>query len=107
MVDQLTPTQVAQLLANFYLRNGYIRRLDATRRSEEGQLYKKGAEIRLVAESHDELMLIRDLLDRAGFKLSEPFVKSQQWRQPIYGVAEAARFLTLVNWSQKAPPPVE
>ncbi len=105
MVKKLTPTQVAALLANFFLRNGYVRRIDAVRRTEEGQQYKKGAEIRLVAETEDELKLIRQLLIRAGFKLAEPFVKANQWRQPIYGIAEVARFLSLIEWIEKKRDP--
>jgi hypothetical protein len=84
-------------LAAFFRRNGYVRRVDAVRRVMDGQLYKKGAEVRLVAESAAELAEIRRLLRRAGFKAARPFAKGRQWRQPVYGIAEVARFLSLVE----------
>lgn len=89
--------EVVERLAAFFHRNGYVRRLDAVRRVQQGQLYKKGAEVRLVAQSQSELAEIRRLLKRAGFKLARPFAKARQWRQPVYGVAEVARFLSLVR----------
>jgi hypothetical protein len=89
--------EVVKQLAAFFYRNGYVRRMNAVRRVEEGRLYKKGAEVRLVAESAAELAEIRRLLKRAEFKLARPFIKAQQWRQPVYGVAEVARFLSLVG----------
>ena len=89
--------EAVEQLAAFFHRNGYVRRVDAVRRLVEGQLYKKGAEVRLVAESAAELAEIRRLLKQAGFKLARPFAKARQWRQPVYGVAEVARFLSLVG----------
>ena len=89
--------EVVKRLAAFFHRNGYVRRMDAVRRVVDGQLYKKGAEVRLVAESAAELAEIRRLLKRAGFKLARPFAKARQWRQPVYGVAEVARFLALIK----------
>jgi hypothetical protein len=60
--------------------------------------------VRLVAESKAELTEIRQLLKRAGFKLARPFAKARQWRQPVYGVAEVARFLSLVGEQKHAEP---
>ena len=94
--------KVIQRLAVFYRRNGYTRRLDAVRRIEQGQLYKKGADVRLVAESLGELAEIRRLLGEAGFTVARPFEKASQWRQPIYGVASVARFLKLIGESRPA-----
>lgn len=94
--------EVVERLAEFFHRNGYVRRVDSVRRVVEGRLYKKGAELRLVAESAAELAEIRRLLRRAGFKLARPFAKARQWRQPVYGVAEVARFLTLVGQQRHA-----
>lgn len=88
---------VVERLAMYFHRNGYVRRVDAARREAEGQQYKKGTEVRLVAESQAELSEIRQLLWRAGFKVAEPFTKGRQWRQPVYGVAAVARFLSLVG----------
>ena len=96
----LDPAVVEQL-ASFFRRNGYIRRLDAVRRRTQGHLYKKGAEIRLVAESELELRLIQRLLVQAGFRVAHPFVKGGQWRQPLYGVSDVSRFLELIGESPK------
>ena len=89
--------EVVKQLKAFFHRNGYLRSVNAVRLKEKGRLYKKGAEARLVAESPAELAEIRRLLKRAGFKLARPFAKARQWRQPVYGVAEVARFLSLVG----------
>ena len=85
-------------LRYFYKRNGYARFLKTERVEKEGfQQYKKGDEIRLVANSTTELMLIRRLLGEAGFQVGRPFVKSRQLRQPMYGRMQVARFLELVG----------
>ena len=89
---------VVERLAWFFHRNGYVRRLNLKRRSELGaQTYKKGDEVRLVANSTAELAVIQRLLQAAGFKLGKPFQKGQQYRQPIYGRAEVARLLSMVG----------
>jgi len=89
---------VVKQLASSFHRNGYVRRLDPERRSElGGKVYKKGDEVRLVANSPAELEIIQRLLLAAGFKLGNPFQKGQQFRQPIYGRAEVARFLSMVG----------
>ena len=89
---------VVKQLAWFFHRNGYVRRLSLERRSELGwQIYKKGDEVRLVANSHTELADIQRLLQAAGFKPGKPFQKGQQYRQPIYGRTEVARFLSMVG----------
>ncbi len=97
MAEVAPDPEVVKRLKMFFHRNGYIRRVNAVRLKVEGRLYKKGAEVRLVAESAAELAEIRRLLKRAGFKLARPFAKARQWRQPVYGVAEVARFLSLVG----------
>lgn len=94
--------EVIEHLAAYFHRNGYVRRLDTVRRKENGRLYKKGAEVRLVAQSRQELTEIRRLLRWAGFKRARPFAKARQWRQPVYGVAEVARFLSLVGEREPA-----
>ena len=93
--------QVVKQLAAYFHRNGYVRRVDAVRRIVDGQLYKKGAEVRLVADTRVELAEIRRLLKQAGFKRGRPFTKANQWRQPLYGVEEVARFLKLVGKPKK------
>ncbi|HEV3004049.1 MAG TPA: hypothetical protein VGX78_06280 [Pirellulales bacterium] len=86
------------LLAGFFRRNGYTRWQDARRKQHEGyKTYKKGDEVRLVAESLRELALVRRLLRRAGFRPRRPFRKGNQYRQPLYGRQTVARFLTLIG----------
>jgi len=97
MTNVATSTDPIKQLAVYFHRNGYIRALDPVRRKRQGRFYKKGAEVRLVANSAAELREIRRLLKQAGFKRARPFVKDRQWRQPLYGVAEVARFLALVG----------
>lgn len=97
MTEVAPAPEVVERLAELFRRNGYIRSADPVRQLVDGQSYKKGAEVRLVAESKAELAEIRRLLKRAGFKRSRPFAKARQWRQPIYGVAEVARFLRLIG----------
>jgi len=97
-MTEVTPAaEVVKRLAELFRRNGYVRSVNPVRRLVDGRLYKKGAEVRLVAESKAELAEIRRLLKRAGFKRARPFAKARQWRQPIYGVAEVARFLSLIG----------
>lgn len=95
------PRTVVRQLAAYFHRNGYVRTINPERRKEGWKVYKKGAEVRLVAESKGELAEIRRLLRQAGFKRARPFAKGNQWRQPVYGVAEVARFLSLIGYSRK------
>ncbi len=92
------PPRVARALGEFFRRNGYVRWQKAERAAEEGwDNYKKGDEVRLVADSARELALVRRLLEAAGFKPGRPFVKGRQYRQPIYGRDAVARFLALIG----------
>jgi hypothetical protein len=99
------PSAVAGL-ASYFERNGYVRQLNPERRSAEGQRYKKGDEVRLVANSRAELAHIRRLLRQARFPAGRPFVKGGQFRQPIYGRQEVARFLALVGAGDTRVPDV-
>ena len=97
MAEALTSSDLA-LLAGFFRRNGYTRWQDAGRqRREDYWGYKKGDEVRLVAESLRELALIRRLLRRAGFRPGRPFRKGRQYRQPVYGRQAVASFLALID----------
>ena len=88
---------VVKHLRELFLRNGYVRRQNPIRVAEEGwQRYRKGEEVRLTANSAGELRLVRRLLRRAGFTPGRPFVKGRQYRQPLYGRQEVARFLDLI-----------
>jgi len=92
-------------LAWFFRRNGYVRRQNRSRVKNEGfQSYKKGDEIRLVANSSDELTEIRHLLAQAGIKAGRPFRKSNQFRQPIYGREQIAFFLSAVAENKQRQP---
>lgn len=85
-------------LAQLFHRNGYVRWQNAERLLLDGYMrYKKGDEVRLVAKSRAELKEIRRLLRLAGFKTRRPFSKGRQFRQPIYGRGEVARFLALLG----------
>lgn len=82
----------------FFYRNGYVRWPVPDRLEDEPpEKYKKGAEVRLVAETHGELREIRDLLREAGFRVANHFPKGNQFRQPIYGYRQVARFLSLMD----------
>jgi hypothetical protein len=75
-----------------------VRQQNAKRLAREGpQSYKKGDEVRLVAHSAAELREIRRLLRAAGFTVGRSFVKGRQFRQPIYGRDDVARFLDLIG----------
>ena len=92
-----SPQVVAELTALFR-RNGYIRRQNPERlATAEYRTYKKGDEVRLVADTRDELRHIRRLLRAAGFKPGRAFVHSRPWRQPIYGRADVAEFLEMIG----------
>ena len=90
------PEYVEKLAANFH-RNGYVRYLDPKQLKREGTGYHKGDEVRLVANTMNELRIIRRLLREAGFTPGKPFAKSKQWRQPIYGRENVLRFLELIE----------
>lgn len=86
------------LLAQIFQRNGYVRLQDARRAEQDGpQQYKKGDEVRLVANTLEELALIRRLLVEAGFRPGRPFAHGRQYRQPLYGREAVNRFLELIG----------
>jgi hypothetical protein len=93
-----TDGEAVARLAELFRRNGYVRRLNAARRAAEGYRgYKKGDEVRLVANSLAELAEVRRLLRALGLKPGRPFRKARQFRQPLYGRVQVARFLALVG----------
>ena len=89
--------EVVERLAGLFRRNGYLRWPNPIRRAADPRTYKKGYEVRLVAESKAELRQIRRLLRAAGFAPGRPFAKARQWRQPVYGRQAVARFLELIG----------
>ena len=104
MADATPSPEVIAQLATWFRRNGYVRRQNPTRLEEPYGSYEKGEEVRLVAESKAELQTIRRVLRAAGFEPGKPFTKAGQWRQPVYGRAEVARFLTLIGEPVPDPP---
>ncbi len=83
-------------LAYFFYRNGCLRLPNATRRKEGSQKYKKGYELRLVAQTKNELKQIRRLLQQMGFKLGKPYQKGRQTVQPVYGKQAVEQFCNLL-----------
>ena len=103
MAKDAPSAEVVEQLAVFFRRNGYVRRPNPDRLAAEGYKgYKKGDEVRLVADSRAELRAIRRLLRAAGFDPGRPFAKARQWRQPLYGRNAVSRFLALVDEAQDA-----
>lgn len=98
MPETRVPRAVVAELADSFERNGYLRQQDPGRLRAEGyEGYKKGDEVRLIAESRAELQSLRRALLRAHFTLGRPFEKGRRWCQPIYGREEVNRFLRLVS----------
>lgn len=85
-------------LTEFFRRNGYARWKDTGRAEQDGaQRYKKGDEVRLVANSRAELTLIRQLVLEVGFRPGLPFGKGHQYRLPLYGREQVKQFLELIG----------
>lgn len=72
-------------LIELYRKNGYARTPNTERRANEKANYKKGWEIRIVLRSEGELKEVRRLLEQRGIDPGNPFKKSKQWVQPLYG----------------------
>lgn len=75
------------MLIAFFRRNGCVRLVDEERREKLGQKYKKGYEVRLTANSKEELETMRQLLAQSGLKPGKPYKKRRQFVQPVYGKA--------------------
>lgn len=75
-----------------------MRRQDKRRLAREGYMrYKKGDEVRLMANSPEEVLVLQRLLRQAGFKPGRPFAKGRQHCQPVYGQEQVRRFLDMVK----------
>jgi hypothetical protein len=94
------PSQASEL-AEIFARGGYVRLQNPQRLREGPQSYRKGEEVRLVAQSMTELRTIRRLLRAAGFSPGRPFLKHSKWCQPLYGVEAVGRFLTIIEEGTK------
>ena len=84
------------LLVWFFKRNGCFRKPNEERRLELGLKYKKGYEVRFVAHNESELIRIRELLELVGLKAGQPYRKSRQFVQPVYGKRAVDWFSNLV-----------
>lgn len=79
-------------LVKYFLRNGYLRFPNENLRKLKGKHYKKGYEVRLVANDENELVEINSLVEEAGFRVRKPFKKHNRFIQPIYGKKIVAKF---------------
>ena len=96
-----TKPEICAELTAVFRRNGCVRRHDAERYATQGcTKYKKGEEIRLVANGREEQERIVRLLRLAGYKAGRPFRKAPQRAQfcvPIYGREQFARFQSMLE----------
>jgi len=103
-----TPNAMVLELVAFFLRNGYVRRHNPARYAAVGCMkYKKGDEVRLVANTTSERVRILKLLRTAGFKPGRPFLRDKrggQSRIPLYSCEQVSRFLTMVEETRKCQP---
>ena len=79
------------------MRNGYFRFPDEKLRGIKGEDYKKGYEVRLVANDEKELLEINFLLKKAGFKAGKAFHKNNKYVQPVYGKDAVERFQNILS----------
>ena len=84
-------------LADYFTRNGYYRIPNEERKLLDGQIYKKGYEVRLVAMNDRELINIQSLLKKCGFSIARPFSKGMLKIQPIYGKQAFLQFRNIVS----------
>lgn len=75
----------------------YFRLPDKKRRKIEGQAYKHGYEVRLVAKDKIELKQIQSLLKDLGFDIGKPFTKGSQLVQPVYGKYQVEKLKTILK----------
>lgn len=98
MAEKALPAKIAEQLAAFFNRNGYVRKQNTKRLNKEGYMgYKKGDEVRLVVATKAELATVKRLLKAAGIKHGKPFAKARQIAVPIYGRDQVARFLKMIG----------
>lgn len=91
-IPSLSTEEPEIALRQFFQQHGYVRVANKERK-EQSAKYKKGSEVRLVAQTESELKLIRHWLEQVGFKPGKPFRKHSRLVQPIYGKAAVDWFL--------------
>ena len=85
-------------LAVYFTRNGCIRWADPDARDKLGyNKYKKGYEVRLVAQDEKEMAVLEKALKAAGFRHGKPYAKNRQTIIPIYGREQVERFVEEVE----------
>jgi hypothetical protein len=78
----------------------YFRFPDKKQRKNEGQAYKQGYEVRLVAKDKIELKKLQSLLKDLGFDIGKPFSKGSQFVQPVYGKYQVEKLKTILKKSK-------
>lgn len=84
-------------LKQLFQRNGYYRVPDEDRRQEKKAAYKKGYEIRFVAQNYKEYLEIRKLLKTLGYLPGKAFMKGAQRVIPVYGKENYLAFRQLMK----------
>jgi hypothetical protein len=102
MPSGFTAAAAANQLARYFENGGYFRLQNEKRLEKEGRkVYKKGDEVRMMADSPEQLETIRSLLRAAGFVPGAPFRKGRRICQPLYGLRAVDRFLTMLEGSRQ------
>ncbi|MBI5363126.1 MAG: hypothetical protein HZA53_08100 [Planctomycetes bacterium] len=83
-MSRKTPKHEHELLGWFEY-CGYVRQVDPKRRAKDGQLYKKGYEVRFVVPTLVQAYAIQRLLRETGFEPGRPYAKHSRLVQPAYG----------------------
>lgn len=83
---------VAKKIAEYFVRNGYLRLPDEKPSKKKKTVTKKGYEIRFVAKDRKELSEMKSLLKEAGLEAGKPFDKFNQFVLPVYGKEKYLRF---------------
>ena len=98
--DRYQRLKIKKKLVKYFQRNGYILLPDEKLLGGNDN-YKKGYEVRLVAKDKKELTKIKDLLNKAGFKIGKPFQKHNEYVQPIYGKEAVEKFQSFLSEQNK------
>lgn len=87
----------AEQLRQIFQRNGYYRVPDEDMRQQKKASYKKGYEIRFVAQNYKEYLEIRKLLKALGYLPGKAFLKGSQRVIPVYGKENYFAFRELMK----------
>lgn len=91
----------AEQLRQLFDRNGYYRVPDEASREDKKTSYKKGYEIRFVAQDYKEYLEIRKLLKALGYNPGKAFYKGAQRVIPVYGKENYLAFQELMQEGRK------